>query len=335
MKTAAIYNRTWDSLGGGERYSAAVAKLLEDAGYVVHIWWPEDLDTQIFDRFGIELKTSQFLPLPKGHFLGFDLLFWVSDGSIPISLARKTLIHFQIPFTQVPLADKLKARFYPAICNSYFTKSVIDQVYGVDAQVIYPPVKTADFNPGKKENLIVAVGRLSRQLHAKHQEILIEAMYQLRPILPDWKLVIAGGSTDFNYYKELLDLSRGLPIKILVNPKFSQIQDLFARAKLFWSATGFGEDPDLTPERIEHFGITPVEAMAAGVVPIVTGLGGHRETIEEGKSGLLWLRLDELVAQTVEMARNYRKWGIMSKKAQKRSKMFSEEVFTHNFSKLL
>jgi glycosyltransferase involved in cell wall biosynthesis len=335
MKTAAIYNQSWESLGGGERYTAAVAKLLEDVGYEVQIWWPEDYRSQIFDRFGIELKNTQFVPFKPGHFSNYELVFWVSDGSIPLSMAKKTLLHFQIPFTRASLPDKLKARMYPAICNSYFTKSIIDPVYGIESQVIYPPVKIADFLPGKKENLIIAVGRLSKQLHAKHQEVLIEVMRQLVPQLPGWKLVLAGGSTDFDYYKELLDQAKGLPIKILPNPKFNQIQDLFAKAKVFWSATGFGEDPDLAPGKLEHFGITPVEAMAAGVVPVVTGLGGHRETIEDGKSGMLWLTSDDLFTKTLELAHNYRKWGIMSKKAEKRSTMFSDKIFVTSFSKFL
>lgn len=348
MKKAAIYNLTWDSLGGGERYAAEFAKVLQSTNnYAVEIWWPEDLREKIKKRFDIDLTEVNFTknPLQGKSFLeklwataNYDLIFWVSDGSIPVSLAKKTLMHFQIPFHGLPaqtLANRVKARFYNSICNSYFTKRVVDSTYLVKSQVIYPPVDTTVFKRGQKENLIVAVGRLSQQLHAKRQDILIEAFRQLSGRLPDWKLVIAGGSQDIDYYRKLLKLASGLPVKIIANPTLEQIKQLFAQAKIFWSATGFEVDTEHSPEKAEHFGITPVEAMAAGAVPVVTAVGGHEETVLPGKTGYLWSNVDELVEFSEELATNYRKWGILSKKSELRSKIFDRQVFSEKVLQLL
>jgi len=45
---------------------------------------------------------------------------------------------------------------------------------------------------------------------------------------------------------------------------------------------------------MEHFGITPVEAMAAGCVPIVYRGGGLTETVTKD-SGFTWKTIDELI----------------------------------------
>ncbi len=268
----------------------------------------------------------------------YDVVFWVSDGSVPVLASKKTILHFQIPFHSPACGtwlNKLKAKPYLSVCNSYFTKKIIDHTYGISSQVIYPPVDTSLFNSGKKENIIVALGRLSRELHAKRQEVLIEGFSRIYKQIPSWKLVIAGGSKDIEYYKDLIEKARGLPIKIIPNPSLRQIRELLSSAKIFWSATGFEIDPLQDPEKVEHFGITPVEAMASGAVPIVTRVGGHLETIQDDKDGLLWDSLEELGTHTLEMANNYRKWGIFSKKAKTRSKIFDRAVFNEKFAKYL
>ncbi len=342
MKRAAIHNLNWNSLGGGERYAATFAKTLEESGYSVDVWWPTDLRTAIKDRFDIDLTISKFGPRPNGNRIlstkRYDLIFWVSDGSLPISLARKNLIHFQIPFHGPPsesLNNKLKAGFYTGICNSKFTKKFIDHTYGINSKVIYPPVFVDYFTPGSKENLIVSVARFSKILHAKRQDILISAFAEVTGRLPGWKLVLAGGSEDKEYVEKLKQMSHGLPVDFLVNPSLPVIKDLFSRSKIFWSATGYEVDENLHPEKVEHFGITPVEAMSAGVVPIITNAGGHKETVEPGKSGFLWTTVDELISETLQLSQNSESWNQLSQACQNRSKIFSLAKFQQEFQALI
>ena len=80
------------------------------------------------------------------------------------------------------------------------------------------------------------------------------------------------------------------------NVEYGKLRQLYSQATLYWHATGYGENEAHHPERFEHFGITPVEAMAAGCVPIVLGKGGLPEIVEHDKSGFLWNTLDELKA---------------------------------------
>ena len=197
MKTAAVFSPTWNSLGGGERYAAALAKLLLENGYQVDIWSPKNISAAVKDRFNIDISRANFIPFPRNYQLktmNYELVFWVSDGSIPTSFAKKTIIHMQIPMHWQgcgTLANKLKIRFYTVVCNSIYTKQVIDQTYGLNSQVIYPPVDLEYFKPLAKTNTIVSIARFSTLLHAKRQDALIEAFARISPQLPGWELILA------------------------------------------------------------------------------------------------------------------------------------------------
>src|SRR3989344_6450171 len=199
MKKAAIYNPYLDTLGGGELYTAYFAKALVSAGYTVYLQWGNlSIKDKVSKRFGIDLNNIFVLPdIKRGD--GFDVCFWVSDGSIPALKARDNFLHFQIPFHGVngkSLLNKFKLnRVKKIICNSYFTKEFIDKEYGVESIVIYPAVSVEKFNPKRKENVICSVGRFSKLTQAKRQDIQVKAFIKLcKSGLTDWRLVLAGGT---------------------------------------------------------------------------------------------------------------------------------------------
>ena len=76
------------------------------------------------------------------------------------------------------------------------------------------------------------------------------------------------------------------------------VEELFASSSIFWVATGLGEDEEKAPWLFEHFGITTVEAMAAGCVPVVIDKAGQREIVRHGTDGYRWTTLAELEALT-------------------------------------
>jgi glycosyltransferase involved in cell wall biosynthesis len=160
---AAIVNPYLDTLGGGERYTISFAKVLSKLGFTVYVQWKDpSIKKKAKERFGIDIEDFKFVEdVKRGD--GYDILFWVSDGSIPALRARKNILHFQIPFNNVggkSLMNKMKLyRINNIICNSYFTKEFIDKEYGVDSQVVYPPVDVEEIKPRKKRNTILFVGR--------------------------------------------------------------------------------------------------------------------------------------------------------------------------------
>lgn len=194
---AAIYNPYLDTLGGGERYTMTFAEALAKAGYKVDVQWANsNIREKLESRFGKDYSDINFVPdVKRGD--SYDICFWVSDGSIPTLRARKNFIHFQVPFHHVggnSLLNKMKFfRIDKIICNSQFTKKVIDSEYGIDSIVIYPPVPTSQIKSKRKENIILSVGRFSQLAQSKHQDVLIKAFRKLADEgFTDWKLVLAG-----------------------------------------------------------------------------------------------------------------------------------------------
>jgi glycosyltransferase involved in cell wall biosynthesis len=336
---AAIFNPYLDTLGGGERYTLSFAKVLADLGYQVDVEWKNpDIKKALENRFGMNLSDINIVEnVKRGD--GYDLCFWVSDGSIPSLLARHNILHFQVPFHDVKgksLINKMKFfRIKEIVCNSEFTKKIIDDEYGVTSVVIYPPVDTLGIRPKRKENLILNVGRFSQILQNKGQDVLIKAFQKMYDGgLSDWKLILAGGVEVGvgNSIKDLRKLSQSYPIEIIESPDFKTIKDLYGRSKIFWSASGFGVNESKNPEKVEHFGITVVEAMAAGAIPVVYNAGGHKEIVKNGENGYLWGSIHELIKKTLESIPVKR---LISKDAVESAKLYSYANFENNIKKLI
>lgn len=307
---AAIYNPYLDTLGGGERYSMTFAKVMSDNGYKVDVFWKsEDIRNELQTRFGMDLKNINFVrDVKRGD--GYDILFWVSDGSIPLLRARHNFLHFQFPFKDVngrSLMNKMKLyRIDKIICNSYFTKSIIDNEYGVNSIVIYPPVDVSGIKPKRKENIILYVGRFSQLTQAKRQDILIEVFKKFNKTYKDWKLILAGGIEvgAKEFVNKLEKAVKGYPIELIKSPSYKEIANLYGRAKIFWSASGYGANEKKNPKEVEHFGISLVESIAGGCVPVVYSAGGHKEIIADGENGFLWKKTFELLKITKYLVSN-------------------------------
>jgi glycosyltransferase involved in cell wall biosynthesis len=266
----------------------------------------------------------------------------VSDGSVPNLLARKNFLHFQVPFHGVngkTLLNKMKLwRIKKIIVNSNFTKGVIDKEYGVDSVVVYPPVAVEKIKPKIKKNIILFVGRFSELKQAKNQDILVKAFKKLYDSgYPEWSLVLAGGAEvgGRDYLKRVKKISEGYPIEIIDGPSFKEIVALYGTAKIFWSAVGFGIKEEKEPEKVEHFGITLVEAMAAGAVPVVFSAGGYKETVKDGQNGFLWKDMRSFLKITKKLIGDKGNLLAASRQAKEDSGRYGYERFNKEFLALL
>ena len=339
---AAIYNPYLDSLGGGERYTMAFVDVLVKQGYVVDVEWRDmEIREKLEKRFGKNFSKVNFVTdIKRGD--GYDLCFWVSDGSIPTLRARRNFLHFQVPFHHVggvSLLNKMKLfRIEKIICNSNFTKNVIDQEYGVEGIVIYPPVDVVKFKPRRKENIIFSMGRFSELKQLKHQDVLVQAFKLLVDEgLADWKLVLAGGSEvgATELVRRLKKASGGYPIEIVESPSFDYVVDLYGKSRIFWTASGYGENEEKNPEKVEHFGISVIEAMAGGEICLAYNAGGYKETVEDGVNGYLWGDIPELLKKTKTVLKSPKGTRQIVKKAVEDSKLYSEERFEKEVKELL
>ena len=342
----AIYSPYLDTLGGGERYILTIAEHLSKNNEVIIFWDGIDINNQAKERLNIDLSKVTF---KKNVFIAnnliekyknlkdFDVCFVVSDGSIPMGFSKKNILHFQVPFKTTPnLKNTIKLLTWKKIIvNSNFTKKIIDKSYGVSTTVLYPPVDILNLRPLEKKNIILSVGRFFSPLHDKKQNILIKSFKKMN--LKAWKLVLAGGvdKTSEEKIKELQKSVDTYPIEILPNVSYSVIKKLYGEAKIYWHGAGFGEDEKKDPEKAEHFGISTVEAMASGAVPVVVPYGGQREIVDEGKNGLYFYTEDELIDKTLELINNQNLLDNLSKNALEKSKSYSKENFCRHLDEII
>lgn len=277
-------------------------------------------------------------------------LFVASCAQVPPrSLARRSVVIIAFPcrdFRRVRglrsrlwrTADRRRLRSYDdVICYSHFVQEHIVSRLGVqDALVIEPPVDVRDdvgISLYRKDRMVLAVGRFAPWLgwnHKKH-DLMIDAWRRLVGFIPDgWELHLAGGLTDDrpsrSYLQSLKQRADGLPVYFHVNASLEELKRLYTDSAIFWHATGIGESD---PQRFEHFGITTVEAMAHGCVPVVPALGGQLEIVDHGVTGYLWSNVDELIALTMRLIEQPAEADRMYPACIAAADRFSKERFVH------
>lgn len=343
MKKLLIYSPYWHIGGGGERYLLSLADCLKDK-YEISLAPLTDGNKQRLGEFlGIDVKDfSVFGRAPgKIDLLSFNSVIWVSDGSIPFIPINHKFLLIQAPLlSREALAWRGRVKLWgmTALCYSKFVKELMEVRYRVKSRVIYPPVEIEKLKPGKKDKLILTVGRFSSASQHKRPDILVKAFKKLVDDgLIGWRLVAAGITEDDNGRNmaiALKTLSRGYPIAIRENLSRERLINLYKQAKFYWHAAGFGANLEREPQRAEHFGISTVEAMAAGAVPIVYAAGGQLEIVKDGGNGMLWSTTEELTNKTLMLINNSDRMNIMTTRAIETAKSFSEKRFCENVRSL-
>ncbi len=219
------------------------------------------------------------------------------------------------------------------LANSEYTRGWIRKLWGVDSDVLYPPIRLIGHRPGLKQQAIVHVGRFfdPRYGHGKRQLEIVHAFGDLvrRGRLPGWQLHLVGGCEDFQrpYLRRVQAAAEGLPVTIHDNAPRRLVEDLLATSPIFWAATGLDEHPRRRPWALEHFGMTTVEAMSAGCVPIVIDRAGQQEIVRDGRDGFRWSTIAELHARTEQVAADPALREALSRAALERARAFSDEAF--------
>ena len=358
-----IYDPYLDDLGGGEKYMMKIAQCLADQNEV-NVFWDKEADLKALkDRFLLDLDKVK---LTKNIFSAdfsllqrliesrkYDIIIALSDGSIPLLLSKKTYIHIQqpLPGNSANFKTRLKLRrIRKFFCNSIYTKSYIDKSLGINSSILYPPV---DMKPKKvkKENIILHVGRfrvrdvvteINNSLVGvgdyKKQGIMIGVFKKMIDSgLKNWKFVLAVSvkKEDQEEFDELKKTTEGFPIEFLLNKNNNALWDTYSKAKIYWHASGFGEDLEKHPEFAEHFGISTVEAMGAGAVPVVINAGGQAEIVEDKKSGFLWNTTEDLGEITKKLINDDKLLEEVSIEAAKRADYFAGERFCKDLLAML
>lgn len=235
-------------------------------------------------------------------------------------------INRRLPFFK-KLAEKRDAGYRNGydlyLPNSNFTSKYLKEYWEIPSEktkVLYPPVQLVHAESKKKLGQILVCSRISRE---KKIDSLVRAFSKSKFLMDNARLVIAGSliGEDKKFADELKKI---LPdVEFVFDPDRNQLEKLYSESEIFWHAKGLEESD---PFKAEHFGITTVEAMSAGCVPVVIDKGGQKEIVCED-CGFKWKTLDECVEKTEWILKNPEKAEKLRENCIKRSRLFSVEQF--------
>lgn len=197
--------------------------------------------------------------------------------------------------------------------DSNFVGSRIKKYYRRDFTTIYPGTRINEYPITEMpDDYYLVVARFVRY---KRVDLAIEACNQLKK-----KLVVIGSGGE---EEERLKKLAGDTVEFLGRVSDEEMERYYSRAKVF-----------LFPG-IEDYGITPVEAMSAGVPVLAFGKGGALETVQDGKTGLYFH--DQTVSELVHCIEEFERNGVAYSRQQIHdySLNFSDEIFKGNFTNFL
>lgn len=177
------------------------------------------------------------------------------------------------PFLRLAIAGYRKSylnavrRMDVVITNSCHVQDRFKRATGLDSQVIYPPIDTARFQWKGQGDYYLSLGRLEPN---KRIDRVVQAFLRM----PEKKLVVASGGSELEALKRL---AAGAS-----NIQFTGWIDDAALAGLVGHSIACIYIP-----RDEDFGMSTVEAMAAGKPVVGVNEGGLKESMIDGETGLL------------------------------------------------
>lgn len=225
--------------------------------------------------------------------------------NIFIRIYGETIAHFLRMFDY---ESAQKIQYW--IANSKNVQARIKKFYRKDSVVIYPPVNVEEIieaskGVDKKDYFLIT----ARLVGSKGLEEAILATQALS--IP---LKIAGKADGFTSVENKLREIGAKNVEFLGRVPDKKLWKLYAEAKGF-----------IALARDEDFGMTVVEAQAAGTPVIAFNGGGFKESVVDGKTGILIDKTDEKTLEKAFEKFNKTKWN--KKTIQTNAQQFSRKTF--------
>lgn len=211
----------------------------------------------------------------------------------------------------------IKRRVRLFIANSKFTANFLRELLSVDPIIINPPVNLDDIlekqvlDLAEREKRVITVARISPE---KHPELAVYLAYLLKKYKVPTVLAGAFSSHNKPLYDELVELSVKMNVddyfEIKTNISREELIELYRRSIAY---------VHITPK--EHFGISIVEAMAAGTPVIIPKNSGSWIDIarEDVKIAIPYCSLKEVKCYIKALLANPQLWGLLSASGRARA----------------
>lgn len=370
----AIAHLSLNFFGGEEKLCLSIIEALKLSGHKVTLYtidktdWASAIrffggsakpDTEIFSKSAVRrdfTKTSNLVLAYTYYLEGLIRLRQKYDlvintyGDLFNSIADVAYVHFPlkatVEYSQTPvfasrakwaaycqvysLLASIVNNIYPSLLltNSKFTQQVVMKYLKRKSLVLHPPVdvKTYARVTVKLENLVVTLSKFTPK-KCLHRIPLIARNTRKA------KFIIAGGTNEYSpkimagVRKAARDYGVKDRVILMPNVEHSRLVELLTQAKVY-----------LHVMPSEHFGISIIEAMAAGCVPVVPKSGGPWLDIldqNQGKYGFSYERPEEAACLIDSILGNRRLENEVSHAAQERSFEYDESVFSRNLQTII
>jgi len=226
------------------------------------------------------------------------------------------------PYERIMRSAPYRYQNVEMLAVSQFTKDRIKEQWGLDSQVLYPPVAIDDFVNYGYENRqgVITIGRFTpEKRHDRQLEIARE--------LPDVHFRICGSAeTPSNkvVFKEIQRRSEEMGLRNVTFHLNIKLQEL---RQLIYSSRHF-----LHTMENEDFGLTVCEAIAGGCIPLVHDSGGPKEIVPF--QSLRFTSIDEAVSKLRSNDANFPMEDIRNALFT-RIQSFSEEVFKRRLKEIM
>ena len=372
MKKVCVYTPYDLVPGGGERYLLTAAEYFLNQKYRVFLALDEIYSRlrlkQMERDLGLSLEglnITAYNTYKNGTKADFDIFMAMGNSIVPpvLPLGSYNIYICQFPFPQeeswieenaANLGKYDKVIVYSNFVSNNYKK--LSKKYGlpdIPIEVVYPPCGNENANIAsqndklnKKINdkvIILTVGRFFTEGHCKRQDFLIESFIEMtdKYSLEDVELHIAGSihptKDGRDFFASLQKMAGGRKnIFLYGNIESPALQELYNRADIYWHAAGINVNPAEHPEMLEHFGITIVEAMSSGCIPVVINKGGPAEIVRNGIDGYCFNSKDELIEYSIKLINSFRyqrgeiEITSLINNTVKRSAEFTNEKFYDN-----
>ena len=363
-----IYNVQMQAMGGGEKLTLALAEHLS-LEHNVSLFCAEPLDVASVEKFfEVDLSRVKIVLLERLNPLSRVVATIRRRFAVAVSFHHHSQLrrfHLDILINnsyasglKCPAARGIFMCMFPhpikgdnsvdtyslVVAISQYSADWIAKMWNRRAEIIYPPCDDMG-PPAVKANMIMHVGRFiadtkTDERHHKGQALMLDAFKRLTDLHKDgWELHFVGSiapdKRSAKFARKIVQNAAGLPVFFHFDAAREEIRDLYRRAAIYWHATGYGFDVKKHPAKQEHFGISTVEAMSAGAVPVVYASGGQQEIVTDKVDGFWWTDIDALISHTATLAEDRELRGRAARQAIRSSKRFSRAVFAAHIDEVI
>jgi glycosyltransferase involved in cell wall biosynthesis len=332
LRSALFSNAHSAHSGGGVLEISGWAQALRDLGDVELLFGSEVAAPDLASFCGVDLTGVSVGTAHRRRWFGlgqmtreraYDLVVRQSTTIPKPTFCRRAMLLTNFPMQrEVSWRERQYLKSYSVVvANSEFTSFWITQRWRRNAVVINPPILQVASRT--KMPWIVSVGRFTSGKRSKHQlEMVLNFRRMLDEGLRGWELHLCGGTDDPRYVEKVGQAASGLPVRIHAGVPRQELEEILGHASIFWHGTGINFSEQEQPELMEHFGMSPAEAMTAGCVPVVVGRGGLPEVVGPDLLDWTWQSWDECIEKTKALIENSELRGELAAKAQRQAERF-------------